>query len=56
MKVFGIDISKWQAGYPYDAANSEGVKFAILRAGYAQDGGYHSDGQGGARNRGFERS
>lgn len=36
MKVFGIDISKWQAGYPYDAANSEGVKFAILRAGYAQ--------------------
>jgi LysM repeat protein len=36
MKVFGIDISTWQKGYPYDAANSEGVKFAILRAGYSQ--------------------
>lgn len=34
MQVFGIDISKWQKGYPYDAANAEGVKFAILRAGY----------------------
>lgn len=34
MKVFGIDISKWQKGYPYDKANAEGVKFAILRAGY----------------------
>lgn len=44
MKVFGIDISKWQAGYPYDAANSEGVKFAILRAGYAQvkDGSFET--------------
>lgn len=36
MKVFGIDISAWQAGYPYDAANKEGVKFAILRAGYGR--------------------
>jgi LysM repeat protein len=36
MKVFGIDISTWQRGYPYDKANSEGVKFAILRAGFAQ--------------------
>ena len=36
MAVFGIDISKWQAGYPYDKANSEGVRFAILRAGYSQ--------------------
>ena len=36
MKVFGIDISTWQKGYPYDKANSEGVKFAILRAGYSQ--------------------
>lgn len=44
MKVFGIDISKWQAGYPYDAANSEGVKFAILRAGFAQtkDGSFET--------------
>ncbi len=36
MKVFGIDISTWQRGYPYDKANSEGVKFAILRAGFGQ--------------------
>ncbi|MGM9543574.1 MAG: GH25 family lysozyme [Romboutsia timonensis] len=36
MKVFGIDISTWQRGYPYDAANAEGVKFAILRAGFSQ--------------------
>lgn len=44
MKVFGIDISKWQAGYPYDKANSEGVKFAILRAGFAQtkDGSFET--------------
>ena len=35
MQVFGIDISYWQKGYPYDKANAEGVKFAILRAGYA---------------------
>lgn len=36
MKVFGIDISTWQKGYPYDKANSEGVKFAILRAGFSK--------------------
>lgn len=36
MAVFGIDISTWQRGYPYDKANSEGVRFAILRAGYSQ--------------------
>lgn len=36
MKVFGIDISAWQKGYPYDKANQEGVKFAILRAGYSR--------------------
>lgn len=35
MQIFGIDISYWQQGYPYDAANAEGVKFAILRAGYS---------------------
>lgn len=34
MKVFGIDISTWQRGYPYSKAKSEGVKFAILRAGF----------------------
>ena len=34
-KVFGIDISTWQRGYPYAKAKKEGVKFAILRAGYS---------------------
>lgn len=34
-KKFGIDISKWQANYPYDKAAAEGVQFAILRAGYS---------------------
>lgn len=34
-KIFGIDISKWQKGYDYKAAKEAGVKFAILRAGYA---------------------
>ena len=32
-KIFGIDISTWQRGYPYKKATKEGVKFAILRAG-----------------------
>ena len=32
-KVFGIDISTWQRGYPYASATKSGVKFAILRAG-----------------------
>lgn len=36
MAVFGIDISTWQKGYPYDKANAEGVRFAILRAGFSQ--------------------
>lgn len=35
-RVLGIDISAWQNGYPYDAANAEGVRFAILRAGFSQ--------------------
>ena len=33
-KVFGIDISYYQAGMDLAQAKSEGVKFAILRAGY----------------------
>ena len=36
MKLFGIDISTWQRNYPYGGATREGVKFAILRAGYSQ--------------------
>lgn len=35
-KLFGIDISTWQKNYPYDAANAEGVRFAILRAGFGR--------------------
>lgn len=35
-KIFGIDISTWQRDYPYAEATREGVKFAILRAGYSQ--------------------
>lgn len=36
MAKFGIDISTWQRGYPYDKANAEGVRFAILRAGFSR--------------------
>lgn len=36
MKLFGIDISTWQRNYPYSGATKEGVKFAILRAGYSK--------------------
>lgn len=35
-KVFGIDLSTWQAGYPYSKATKDGVKFAILRAGFGK--------------------
>ncbi len=34
MRVFGIDLSTWQSNYPYAKASEEGVKFAILRAGF----------------------
>lgn len=39
-KVFGVDLSSWQKGYPYSRASqskatkSGGVKFAIIRAGF----------------------
>lgn len=33
-KIFGIDISKYQKGINLSKAKSEGVEFAILRAGY----------------------
>ena len=32
--IFGIDISEWQSGFKYAQATKEGVKFAILRAGF----------------------
>ena len=34
-KIFGIDISSYQKGFDYKKAKEEGVKFAILRAGYS---------------------
>jgi GH25 family lysozyme M1 (1,4-beta-N-acetylmuramidase) len=30
----GIDISTWQANYPYSKAKAEGVEFVIIRAGF----------------------
>ena len=36
MRIFGIDISYWQQGYPYSSAKNEGVNFAIVRAGYGR--------------------
>lgn len=35
MKVFGIDVSKWQGDFDFSKAKSEGVKFAILRGAYS---------------------
>ncbi len=37
-KIFGIDISEWQMGFDFKKAKSEGVKFAIIRAGYTGSG------------------
>lgn len=36
MPKFGIDISKWQRGFNFDKAVSEGVEFIILRGAYSQ--------------------
>ena len=35
MSEFGIDISTWQDNLNYNLASSQGVKFAILRAGFS---------------------
>lgn len=35
MSKFGIDISTWQDNLNYSLATSQGVKFAILRAGFS---------------------
>lgn len=35
MKVFGIDVSKWNGDFDFSKAKSEGVKFSILRGAYA---------------------
>lgn len=40
MKKFGIDISGWQGNFDFDKAVAEGVKFAIIKGGGADDGYY----------------
>ena len=40
MKNFGIDISKWQGDFNFNAALSEGVSFAIIKGGGGDDGLY----------------
>lgn len=42
MKVFGIDVSKWQGNFNFKKAKAEGVEFAIIKAG-GSDGGYYKD-------------
>ena len=40
MKEFGIDISKWQGDFDFDAALKEGVKFAVVKGGGGDSGLY----------------
>ncbi len=40
MRKFGIDISKWQGDFDFVTAKSEGINFAILKGGGADDGFY----------------
>ena len=40
MKQFGIDISKWQGSFNFDAAKKEGVTFAVIKGGGADSGLY----------------
>ena len=40
MKLFGIDISRWQGDFDMERAVSEGVKFVILKGGGGDDGLY----------------
>ncbi len=35
MKIFGIDVSKWQGDFDFEKAKDEGVKFAVLRGAYS---------------------
>ena len=42
MKEFGIDVSTHQGNFNFKKAKSEGVKFAILKAG-GSDGGFYKD-------------
>ena len=49
-KLFGIDVSKWQGNFNFKKAKDEGVKFAILRAGYTGS----SNGTSKAKDEKFE--
>lgn len=40
MKLFGIDISRWQGDFNFNKALQEGVKYVIIKAGGADDGLY----------------
>jgi LysM repeat protein len=40
MKLFGIDISRWQGNYDLAKAQTEGVQFVIIKAGGGDDGLY----------------
>lgn len=40
MKYFGIDISKWQGNFNFKDALNDGVSFAIIKGGGADDGLY----------------
>lgn len=39
-KIFGIDVSRWQGDFNWEKAKAEGVKFAIIKCGGADDGLY----------------
>ena len=51
-KIFGIDVSKWQGNFNFKNAKDQGVKFAILRAGYTGS----SDGVSKAIDEKYERN
>ena len=38
--TFGIDVSRWQGNFNFTQAKSEGVQFAIIKAGGGDDGLY----------------
>lgn len=41
MQVFGIDVSRWQGNFDFEyARNEDGIEFAIVKAGGADDGMY----------------
>ncbi len=40
MKLFGIDISKWQGNFDFTSAVNEGVRFAVIKGGGGDDGLY----------------